>query len=176
MIETLQSFNHILGLCSILVLIATALLITDLATRRILAAYVSAWGLLIAFIATTASVVLSLVYSEYFGIIPCGLCWLGRIALYPQALMSGTAIFSHDKKYMPLYGIMLSVFGLIIGVYQHFIQMGGSEFIACPVSGGDCARRFFFEFNFMTLPLVSVFLFAFLIVLYVYLRTTHSPE
>lgn len=176
MIETLQSLNHVLGLGSILVIIATVVLVTDLATRRILAPYVSEWGLFVACMATIASVVLSLVYSEYFGIIPCGLCWLGRVALYPQAILSGTALFSHDKKFMPLYGIILSVFGLIVGAYQHFIQMGGGEFIACPVSGGDCARRFFFEFDFMTLPLVSVILFAFLIVLYVYLRTIHTQN
>jgi len=36
---------------------------------------------------TVGSVALSLVYSDYFGFIPCSLCWLQRIALYPQALL-----------------------------------------------------------------------------------------
>lgn len=174
MIENLLQFNHLLATASLFVIVATLILIYDLNTKRRLAGIIDIWGLAIAFSATTVTALMTLVYSEYFGIIPCGLCWLGRIAMYPQVLMSGTALFVQDKKLMPLYGMVLSVFGFGISLYQHYIQMGGSEFIECPTSGGDCARRFFFEFNFMTLPLLAVILFTFLITLYIYIRSVQK--
>lgn len=176
MIENLLLLNHSLAIASLFGVAITVFLIYDLCTTRRLAGIIDVWGLAIAFAATTVTALMTLVYSEYFGIIPCGLCWLQRIAMYPQVLISGAAIFVQDKKYMPLYGIVLSACGFVIGLYQHYVQMGGSEFVECPTSGGDCARRFFFEFNFMTLPLLAVILFTFLITLYIYLYIVQNKS
>lgn len=52
--------------------------------------------------------------------------------------------------------------------------MGGSSFIACPSSGGDCAKRFMFEFGFVTFPLLAAILFAFLVVWYTYILKTRT--
>jgi len=169
MIETLQNFNHILAIFAILITLGTLLVIIDLNTKRFLATYVREWGLVIAFFMTTVAMSISLTYSEVFGLIPCGLCWLQRVAMYPQVVLTATAIFIRDTKKMPVYGIALSIFGWIFGAYQHYLQMGGAEFIKCPASGGDCARRFLFEFDFVTLPLLATILFTFLITLYVYM-------
>lgn len=148
----------------------TIVLLIDFKGKRILNSFVSLYGLVGAFLVVIGSSFLTLIYSEYFGIIPCGLCWIERIALYPQVILLGTAYYYKDKL-MPRYGIVLSGVGLVVSLYHHYIQMGGSQFIKCPVAGAgaDCAKRFFFEFNFMTFPLMSAILFAFLIVLYLYM-------
>ena len=116
---------------------------------------------------------MTLVYSEAFGFVPCGLCWLQRVFLYPQVFILGMALF-YKEKIAARYGLMLSVPGLIISLYQHYLQMGGNEFLPCPASGGDCAKRIMFEFDFVTFPLVSAFLFLFLIVLYIYILKTRT--
>jgi disulfide bond formation protein DsbB len=116
---------------------------------------------------------MTLIYSEVFGFIPCGLCWLERIFLYPQVILLGVALATKDKV-VSKYGIALSIPGMLVSLYQHYLQMGGAEFITCPVigAGADCAERILFEFGFMTFPLMSAFLFAFLIALYLYILKT----
>jgi hypothetical protein len=90
--------------------------------------------------------------------------------LWPQVLIVLTAIY-FKERFAPRHGIVLSFAGLIISLYHHYIQMGGSQFVACPAAGAgaDCAKRFFFEFGFITFPFMAAVLFAFLIALYTYI-------
>jgi hypothetical protein len=54
--------------------------------------------------------------------------------------------------------------------------MGGIEFVKCPVAGvgADCAKRFMFEFGFITFPLLSGIAFLFLTILYIYILKTRE--
>jgi disulfide bond formation protein DsbB len=125
---------------------------------------------------TIGSVVISLIYSEYFGFIPCSLCWLQRIALYPQALLSVIAFKIKDTLFFPLYSIVLSLFGFAVGIYHYIYQMWPKEevtadFMPCLADGSaDCAVRIIDEFGFVTFPLLSAISFAFLIILYLNAR------
>lgn len=126
---------------------------------------------------TVGTVVLSLLYSEYFGFIPCSLCWLQRIAVYPQAVMSLMAWRYQDASLFPLYGIALSVLGFGVAVYQYVYQMLPQETISSGVmpclidgSGADCGLKVIEEFGFVTFPFLSAVSFAFLIILYLNLR------
>jgi disulfide bond formation protein DsbB len=127
-------------------------------------------------VVTIGSVVVSLIYSEYFGFIPCSLCWLQRIALYPQALLSIFAFKIKDTVFFPLYSIVLSVFGFGVGIYHYIYQMlpkevATSDFVPCLADGSaDCAVRIIDEFGFVTFPLLSAITFAFLIVFYLNAR------
>lgn len=173
MIETIQQTNYFLALSSIYFALVTLAIFIDLRTTHKLKPLIQKWGFLVAFFVTLSSIILTLIYSEVFGIIPCGLCWIERIALYPQLLLLAVAIWFKDSL-MPRYGIALSTFGLIVSLYHHFIQMGGTQFIKCPAAGAgaDCAKRFLFEFDFVTFPLLAAGLFMFLIVLYTYILKT----
>lgn len=173
MIETIQKLNYILAWGGIVGIFVTLALAYDLKTKRRLATLVKCWALVGAFFATLGSSIMTLVYSEYFGITPCGLCWLERIALYPQVLLLGIAFYFKDKL-IARYGIGLSTFGLIVSLYHHYIQMGGSELVKCPASSSDCTKRFLYEFDFITFPLLAAILFAFLIVLYLYILRTRN--
>lgn len=164
----MQKLNYLLALGGIVGIFVTLFLAYDFKTKRRLTLFVRSWALIGAFFATLGSSIMTLIYSEYFGITPCGLCWLERIALYPQVLLLGMAYYYKDML-IARYGIGLSIVGLIVSLYHHYIQMGGSEFVKCPTSGGDCAKRFMFEFDFITFPLLAAILFAFLIVLYLYI-------
>jgi disulfide bond formation protein DsbB len=118
----------------------------------------------------------TLLYSEYFGFIPCSLCWLQRIALYPQALVGSVAWRVRDAVYFPLYGIALSVFGLIVAVYQYIYQMMPAETVSsgalpCLADGtADCATKVMEVFGFVTFPFLSAVSFAFMIVVYLHMR------
>lgn len=174
----LPTLNFTLAVGGLVLLAATVVLIVDYFwwQGRYFAAKISEaiWPLIIGI--TVCSVALSLVYSEYFGFVPCSLCWLQRIAIYPQALLSLLAFRSHDDKQFPIYGIALSVFGLLVAVYQYVYQMlpkdsGSSGIMPCLVDGSnaDCAVKVIDQFGFVTFPFISAVTFAFLIVVYLYL-------
>lgn len=175
-VEALAQLNNLLATAGFFAIGMTALLAVDLYKSRALTPYIQRWGLVIAFAVGAAATVLTLVYSELFGILPCGFCWLERMALYPQLLLIGGAVYFRDRLLMPRYGLILSIAGFLISIYHHYIQMGGSQFIACPTAGADCAKRFMFEYGFVTFPLLSAVLFAFLVVLYLYILKTSSSQ
>jgi len=168
---TIETLNVLLALGGIACFLGAAVLAFDLYTNRALEAVVASWGMAFAFLLTLGVSTLTLVYSEIFGFVPCGLCWLQRIFLYPQVFILGTGLFIKEKTAV-LYALVLSVPGFIIALYQHWLQLGGAEFLPCPAAGGDCARRILFEFGFMTFPLMSAGVFLLLIVLYFYILKT----
>lgn len=126
-------------------------------------------------LAVTVSTVMTLVYSEYFGIVPCSLCWLQRVALYPQVFLFAIAWKVKDKT-VALYAISLSVFGMLVALYQHYLQMGGGSILPCPASGeADCGKRFMFEMGYITYPLSAFSLFALItVVMLIYWRHRHE--
>lgn len=142
--------------------------------KQWLKAYV--WNVIMAL--TIGSVAISLVYSEYYGFVPCSLCWLQRIALYPQALLSIIAFRIKERVYFPLYGIALSIFGLVVALYHYVYQLmpkevSTAEIMPCLADGSaDCAVRVIDEFGFVTFPLLSAITFALLIALYLHLKRT----
>lgn len=173
---SLTTLNYLVGTGTLLVQIATAgLLFMYFWRHAALERLVARYAILLAWLLAAVSLVMSLVYSDYFGIIPCGLCWLGRVFMYPQAVILGIAEYKHDTK-IAIYSIWLSAIGAVISLYQHYLQMGGSEVFQCPASGvSDCAKRYLFEYNYITLPLVGATVFIAIIVLMLYLqRADHT--
>ncbi len=176
----LPILNLTLGVGSVFLLLVTLVLAYDLIYRKgslfgtLLQPYL--WPLIIG--TTVSGVVLSLVYSELFNFVPCSLCWLQRIALYPQALIAILAWRHKDVINSPIYGIGLSIFGLLVAIYQYIYQAIPAEtrqgFVPCLAdgSGADCATKVIDLFGFVTFPFISAVTFAFLITLYCYLRKT----
>lgn len=167
MTESVALLNTISSYGGLMLLLGSGILWFDLCTTRTLKALVqsyASWGMMAL---STLGVLMTLVYSEVFGFVPCGLCWLQRIFLYPQPIILVAGIYQKDAR-VHLYSMVLSVPGCVIALYQHYLQMGGTEFVGCPASGGDCAQRILFEFGFMTYPLLSALLFFFLFTLAFY--------
>lgn len=172
------TLNYVLALGGLLLSVVTIVLFFDyfLNSSKLYVRFVQplVWQLILA--TTVGSVVLSLIYSEYFGFVPCSLCWLQRIALYPQALFVLMAIRTKENIYFPLYSIGLSVFGVGVAVYHYIYQMVPKELLTsgimpCLADGtSDCASKIIDEFGFVTFPFLSAVTFAFLIALYLNLR------
>ena len=130
------------------------------------------WGLWIGFILALGGSVLTLVYSEILGFAPCGLCWLQRAFLYPLVVLFALALWKKDRGIAD-YVIALSIPGTLVALYQHYLQMGGSSLLPCPATAAeavDCGVRFVFEFGYITFPLMAFSLFAFLIILMLFVR------
>ena len=140
--------------------------------QKFIAPYV--WALLL--LTSIGGVATTLLYSEVFGFIPCSLCWLQRVALYPQAIMGLVAFKIKDAEKFPLYGMAISAFGFLVAVYQYIYQMLPTEalqsgLMPCLADGtADCATKIMEVFGFVTFPFLSAVIFAFLFVLYMHMR------
>lgn len=158
------SLNHYLALGTIALQIGVVLLViafilkkTSIGSTAI--ALIERFAYPLTFLAALGATALTLLYSDYFGFIPCGLCWFQRIFLYPQIILLGVAWYRKDRNVW-LYVIILSALGLLYALYNHYVQLGGSVHLPCPASGGDCGQRFMYEFDYVTFPLMSATLFA----------------
>lgn len=173
-IHTINFWYAVAGLG---VLTATMVLVFDYVANRqklyeqFVAPYI--WVLIIG--ATIGGVATTLLYSEVFGFVPCSLCWLQRVALYPQVFLALVAYKLKDTSHFPFYGMALSMFGLVVAVYHYIYQsippaVDGSSLMPCLADGSaDCAKKVMEVFGFVTFPFLSGVLFLFLIILYLHL-------
>ncbi len=122
------------------------------------------WGLEGSFLVAFTGTALSLVYSEIIGFVPCYLCWIQRIFLYPQVIILGLALWKKTKD-AAIYCSVLSVIGGIIALYNFYGQSFNPNALPeCDALGQvSCAVRYFVEFGYVTIPVMS--LTAFLLIL-----------
>ncbi len=130
---------------------------------------VRAWfgrrALLVSFLLALGGVAGSLFYSEIAGFAPCLLCWWQRIFLYPQAVIFLIGFLKKDSRAL-LYGVWLSVLALPFALYSAYLQFGGLPLGNCSAAGVSCSIRYFLEFGYVTIPTMSLTLFALLIALF----------
>ncbi len=195
MLPAVEQLNFFLSIGTLVMQGALVVLVIFLFTggQKSLIGVIKQYALPLGFFAALFASALTLVYSDVFGFIPCSLCWLQRIFLYPQVVLLGIAWWKKDegvwKKQKLIsvssgpakqdwslpeadqrrdrgtevwdYIIALSILGLLVALYHHYLQMGGTEILPCPASGeGDCGKRFIYEFNYVTFPLMAATLFA----------------
>lgn len=120
-------------------------------------------GILLSFLVALSGLILSLFYSEFAGYTPCVLCWYQRIALYPQVLILGLALWRKETA-VRIYSISLSVLGAIVALYNTYLQFGGNPLIPCDAAA-SCSQRFVFEFGYITIPTMSLTAFLFIAVI-----------
>lgn len=128
--------------------------------------FISKYALPFGFFISLGGSALTLYYSEILGLVPCGLCWIQRILLYPQIVLFGLAWLKKDISIF-FYTKWLSIAGLIVAIYHNYIQLGYNPLFPCPVTAvfADCAVPPFVEFGFVTFPFMAVVLFGVLILL-----------
>ncbi|MFA6022589.1 MAG: disulfide bond formation protein B [Candidatus Pacearchaeota archaeon] len=122
-------------------------------------------SLLFAFLMVTGGTFGSLVYSEILKLPPCDLCWLQRVFIYPQVIILGVALWKKQRDIFD-YVIGLNVIGLVFAIYQYTMQMINYSG-PCPIGFGtaSCFTKDVFEFGYITIPLMSLTLMVFLIIL-----------
>jgi len=125
----------------------------------------SGWIIPTSFSVAAISVLVSLTYSEFIGFVPCELCWVQRIFMYPQFIILGLAIWKKTKD-SAMYCLALSVIGAIVAGYHFYGQSFNPNALpACDIVSGatSCAVKYFVEFGYVTLPLMSLTAFLLLI-------------
>src|SRR3989344_6851756 len=125
----------------------------------------SEYGLYLAWAIALVSLVGGFYFSEIVGIVPCILCWLQRIAMYPLVAIIAVGIIRRDKS-VSLYVLPLSIIGAIIALYQNLLIWGVvSETLAPCTLGVSCVTQSFVVLNFITIPLLSLVSFLIITIL-----------
>lgn len=118
-----------------------------------------------AFLFALFGVTMSLLYSEAFGFVLCGLCWIQRVFLYSQVVIFGIATYRDDISVADIV-IALSVLGRLFAIDQYLLQLHIPITTACLTSlAENCADPVISEFGFVTFPFVSFMLFCWQIAL-----------
>jgi len=133
------------------------------------------YGVHFSFLISLAALLGSLYYSEIVGFEPCLLCWYQRIFAYPIVFILALAIHRKDLYAIP-YSILLAVFGGIIALYHTFIQISPPAEAFCGInSTTSCTELYFLKFGYITIPALSLTVFA-LVILLLFLSNKYKEE
>ncbi len=181
MLDQMFTLNSILGAGTLFLeifLVAIILLFIfnkDL-LKNLCEKYLTSKNLLILiFLFSVSASILTLVYSEYFGQVPCALCWFGRIFMYGVVVLSGTTLLLSKEELEEDFALKnifnFSILGAVVSLYHHILQVtaGSGSHLPCPASSGDCAKILVFEYGHITFPFMAFVLFIFFI-LAIFLR------
>lgn len=106
----------------------------------------------LAWVASIAGFLGSLIYSNVLLVPICNLCWYQRIVMYPLVIIYLVGILFKDKNCVN-YALPLSLIGLFIAIYQVLLQAGivPNILFGCQV-GVSCAEITFRLFGLFTIP------------------------
>lgn len=168
--DIIASTNTLLSLGTIagqifLVVVALYLVVTQ---RPIV--WLGKHGMKLAFFTSLVAMSASLFYSQYVGFPPCDLCWLQRVFMYPLVILLGMAWVKKDLRILD-YSLVLAVIGgAVSALHNYMYYSDGGLNALCQLSGlgVSCVKRYVFEFNYVTIPLMSLTAFALVIAFLVF--------
>ncbi len=123
--------------------------------------FLGRYGLYLGWIVALVATGGSLYFSEIVGFLPCKLCWLQRIFMYPLAILLGIASFRQDRAF-PLYALPMTVIGGLIALFHYLEQKipGIGVPQICSGGGVPCDVQYIHWLGFVTIPLLALIAFA----------------
>ncbi|MGG3449970.1 disulfide oxidoreductase [Domibacillus aminovorans] len=127
---------------------------------QIKASFIRNYALYAAWIVAVIATLGSLYFSEIKEFVPCELCWIQRIFMYPLAIILGIAAFNNEMN-MKKYVLPLSIIGGSISFYHYLVQKvpGFAEIKPC-VQGVPCNIQYINWFGFVTIPFLALTAFT----------------
>ncbi len=139
---------------------------------------VQKYGIHFVFLIALGATVVSLFYSNFANYAPCDLCWWQRVFMYSIFVISGLALLKKDDQTIVDYILMLAVLGGLVAFYNSYLQYGGTPFIPCAANAEaiSCSQRFVFEYNYITIPVMSLTGFILIVVIATIKRAMNSES
>ncbi|WP_281864502.1 disulfide oxidoreductase [Planomicrobium okeanokoites] len=118
----------------------------------------------------------SLYFSEVRGYVPCELCWIQRIFMYPLVIVVGVAYFQKNAK-ITLTSLIISGIGGMISLYHYGIQKLAFLSESAPSCGQvPCTGQYINYFGFITIPFLALIAFILIAGMSIYLLKTIKEE
>lgn len=132
--------------------------------------FIENYALYLAWVVSLAATLGSLYFSEIREFVPCQLCWIQRIFIYPLTILLGIAAFTNDVR-MRLYILPLTLIGGTISLYHYLVQKvpGFADIKPC-VQGVPCNIQYINWFGFVTIPFLALTAFTLINILLIVLH------
>ncbi|WP_214778907.1 disulfide oxidoreductase [Exiguobacterium sp. s22] len=120
------------------------------------------YGLYLAWLVSLTATLGSLYFSEIREFVPCELCWIQRIFMYPLTILLGIAVFTDDRS-VRKYVLPLTIIGGFVSLYHYLVQKvpGFAEIQPC-TQGVPCSGQYINWLGFITIPFLALTAFALL--------------
>ena len=118
----------------------------------------------------------SLYFSQVRGYIPCELCWVQRIFMYPLVFVLGVA-YVQKNPHIALTSLVLSVVGGSVSLYHYGIQKLKFLSDSAPSCGQvPCTGEYINYLGFITIPFLALIAFALIAGTSIYLWKSLKEE
>ncbi|MDN7243423.1 disulfide oxidoreductase [Planococcus sp. N028] len=118
----------------------------------------------------------SLYFSEIRGYIPCNLCWIQRIFMYPLVLIIGVAYIQKNVR-IAATTMVFAIVGGCISLYHYGIQKLAFLAEAAPSCGQvPCTGQYINWLGFITIPFLALIAFILIAGMSIYLWKTLKEE
>ena len=125
-------------------------------------AFYRRWSLAAAAAVAVGATAGSLYFSEVADFIPCEMCWVQRIFMYPLAFILPLAAIRKQRE-IALYGIVLAAIGLGFSIYHIQIQLRPDQSTSCDLLN-PCSAKWVEALGFATIPQMAAASFVLILV------------
>ena len=139
-----------------LVVLAGSLALTVMAGApgaRQLRAFLIARGPWLTFAIAAIALTGSLYYSEVAHFVPCEMCWLQRIAMYPLAVILLVAAITRDTRAWR-YVVPLAAIGLLFSLYHYQLELFPDQSSMCSTTV-PCSVRYVSMYGFVSIAFMA---------------------
>jgi len=131
--------------------------------------------LFLCWLLVTAATLGSLFFSEVMELPPCSLCWAQRIFMFPLAIILMIGLLPFDA-HVVRYALPLAAMGALVALYHLLLQIGLIPESAAPCRQGvSCAEAQVEILGFVSIPMLSLLVFATVTALLLLLKRRLSP-
>lgn len=156
-------FNTFSAIGAIVFIILSFFLLGTIITKKEngISRFVAQKKVAVIFFSSLIAMIGSLIYSLVIGFPPCDLCWYQRIFMYPVVFLTLYDLFKKQSVSIP-YTKILTGIGFFIALFHTVIYYTGVNPIPCSATA-SCTARYVFEFGFVTIPLMALSIFVFIL-------------
>lgn len=137
--------------------------------HKVISRFVERRALMLSFLLVGGSVLGSFYYSGILGFEPCRLCIYQRWLMIALAVVAGLAAYRGDRGAFP-YIAGLSFTGFLVGLYHTLLPILQSSYVCAP-GEVSCTAIYVTGFGYITIPIMSVTVFAALLLVWAFQRT-----
>ncbi len=83
--------------------------------------------------------------------------------MYPQVVFALIAYIKKDRSFVS-YLLPLSIMGALLTTYHSFVLLGGKSILPCTQAGSACSKLYVLEYGYVTIPMMALTIFVYLIV------------
>lgn len=140
--------------------------------------YPEIFGSKIALLLSLGALAASYFYSAFANFVPCSLCYVQRYTYIMLAILC-ILLIKINNRILYYFTLLVTSFGILVSGYHSILQMNptitNTPTALCVLLHSDvsCSLRYFYEFNYISMPLMSLTGFLLIFAILIASRKSH---